>query len=349
MLTGKKTILFGAGINGRRGLNFFGYDRVYCFTDNIKAGQTFWGKPIISFDELVGIKEDYNVVLSANVESSASIAKQCEICGVSFSYLDDHISHEDFESNLRIQSFKNKHKGERCFLVGNGPSLSADDLTVLHKNSEIAFGCNAISRIFDDTPWRPNYYLVIDSAFFKFQSEMLAKTEAGFKFFPALIDTNTNVDDMAVMLELFNRVQGQINYFRIVPHCRLDGVMHFSQDISKAVYVHGNVMYVLIQFAVYMGFTEIYLIGVDGGTIGYESQGENTPKGSHFYKEDEQLDKLFNSYITYAKPEIRANIEVNAYMTADEYTRKLGVRILNASRGGKLGVFERVDFDKIYV
>ena len=36
-----------------------------------------------------------------------------------------------------------------------------------------------------------------------------------------------------------------------------------------------------------------------------------------------------------------------AYETAEKISRKMGVRIYNATRGGKLDSFERVDFDLI--
>ena len=36
-----------------------------------------------------------------------------------------------------------------------------------------------------------------------------------------------------------------------------------------------------------------------------------------------------------------------AYIAANEYAKEHGVKILNATRGGKLEAFERVDFDSI--
>ncbi len=36
-----------------------------------------------------------------------------------------------------------------------------------------------------------------------------------------------------------------------------------------------------------------------------------------------------------------------AYMSLREYAKEHGIRVLNATRGGKLEVFERVNFDKL--
>ena len=47
-------------------------------------------------------------------------------------------------SNLpnEIKVFKNKHDGQRCFIIGNGPSLTAEDLNLL--KNEVTFAANRI-------------------------------------------------------------------------------------------------------------------------------------------------------------------------------------------------------------
>jgi hypothetical protein len=43
-------------------------------------------------------------------------------------------------SNQRLLAFKDKHKGERCIIIGNGQSLNQMDLSFL--KHEICFGTN---------------------------------------------------------------------------------------------------------------------------------------------------------------------------------------------------------------
>lgn len=62
------------------------------------------------------------------------------------------------ENIQKLVSYKNKHKGERCFLVTNGPSLTMDDLNKI--KNETSIGCNRIFSIFDKTEWRPNMWCV---------------------------------------------------------------------------------------------------------------------------------------------------------------------------------------------
>lgn len=42
------------------------------------------------------------------------------------------------ENRARLEQYRNKHAGERCFILGNGPSLKKTDLSLLKR--EISFG-----------------------------------------------------------------------------------------------------------------------------------------------------------------------------------------------------------------
>ena len=59
----------------------------------------------------------------------------------------------------KLKQFKNTHKGETCFIIGNGPSLKVGDLTRIHELGIPSFAFNRIFCIFDETPWRPTYYI----------------------------------------------------------------------------------------------------------------------------------------------------------------------------------------------
>ena len=63
-------------------------------------------------------------------------------------------------NNLRIRRMRNRWRGQRCFVVGNGPSLDPDDLDALA--GEFTFASNKIYKIFPRTVWRPTAYMVVD-------------------------------------------------------------------------------------------------------------------------------------------------------------------------------------------
>ena len=86
-----------------------------------------------------------------------------------------------------------------------------------------------------------------------------------------------------------------------------------------------------MQFAIYMGFKEIYLIGLDTNYNNYKND-------NHFYFESPN-EKHIPFFV---------DVVFNAYQVARHYAERHGIKIYNATRGGKLEVFERVNFDDLF-
>ena len=63
-------------------------------------------------------------------------------------------------NTAKLKQFHNIHTGERCFIIGNGPSLKIADLEKI--KNEYTFGANRIYELFDKTDWRPRYYCLQD-------------------------------------------------------------------------------------------------------------------------------------------------------------------------------------------
>lgn len=80
----KKIVLFGCGQFGHDALIFFGSENIDCFCDNNRAlcGAKRYGKPIISFEELIKRHKDVVVVITIAGMGSCEIAEQCEKNGV---------------------------------------------------------------------------------------------------------------------------------------------------------------------------------------------------------------------------------------------------------------------------
>ena len=105
----------------------------------------------------------------------------------------------------------------------------------------------------------------------------------------------------------------------------------FSENLSQKSYVGGTIVYTCIQLAVYMGFREIYLLGVD-----FTGAGEHGSKYNHFYSEKELTSVSYTD-------QVKA-----AYEKARKYADEHGIKIYNATRGGNLEIFERVNFDDLF-
>ena len=83
-------------------------------------------------------------------------------------------NYEKTSAGKRLATYKNRYKGQRCFLVGNGPSLKAEDLTRLHQAGEITFAFNRVYNIFEDTPWRPTFYISQDEKMLAGSADMVS-------------------------------------------------------------------------------------------------------------------------------------------------------------------------------
>ncbi len=116
----------------------------------------------------------------------------------------------------------------------------------------------------------------------------------------------------------------------------------FRNNPLRAFQEGGTVTYHLLQLAVMMGFTEIYLLGID---FNYSLHVDN--KGN-IIRDDSVKDYAFNDKAAnYTMPNLEASYY--SYCSAEEYckNRNYDVRIYNATRGGKLEMFKRVNLDEL--
>jgi hypothetical protein len=229
---------------------------------------------------------------------------------------------------FKLNRFNNKHLDRRCFIIGNGPSLNAEDLDKL--KSEITFAFNRIYYLFDQTDWRPTYYCSEDEKTILKSLKEINNLKLENKFFPVNYPWDYKIKFKNANYYIFKF--GNSNVEPV-----------FSEDIVKGIYWGNTVAYTAIQLAVYMGIKEIYLLGVDHNfSKMVNDKGEvvidDTVKD--YFTEKYNMDKE-DLYIP------NVEISTRAFTAAKKYADKNNIKIFNATRGGKLEVFERVDFDKI--
>lgn len=222
-----------------------------------------------------------------------------------------------------LRKFYNKHKGERCFLIANGPSLKNTDLTLI--KNDVSIGMNRIYLLFDE-----NFY----STYFTTVNELVisefAKDIANLK-----CDKFVNWKQRNLFKD-----SDDMRYF-FVNQSLNDG---FSEDISKGVYSGGTITYISLQLAYYMGFSEVILIGLD-----HNFQDKGTPNKTEVRTGDDynhfhpdyfpkgmkwQLPDLYRSELAYAK--------------ARKVFENDGRRILDATINGKCEVFDKVDYYSLF-
>ncbi|MGG7620227.1 6-hydroxymethylpterin diphosphokinase MptE-like protein [Bacillus coreaensis] len=229
-----------------------------------------------------------------------------------------------------IRTLKNIHLNKRCFIIGNGPSLTVEDLDKL--KNEITFAFNRIYYIFDKTDWRPTYYCSEDDKTIFKSKEEINNLKIENKFFPVNFPWDYKIHFKNAKYYIFKFGDRNVE-------------PKFSENIVKGIYWGNTVAYTAIQMAVYMGIKEIYLLGVDHNfSKMVNDKGEIViDKTAKDYFTKEYNNDKEDLYIP--------NIEVStrAFTAAKKYADKHNIKIFNATRGGKLEVFERVDFDKIII
>lgn len=234
------------------------------------------------------------------------------------------------EDSKRIAGMKDAYRGKRCFIIGNGPSLKTDDLDKL--KNEFTFGANRIYEIFDKTDWRPVFYIANDGNFIDENWEKIS----GFKNTISFLEYRNIRSRKASknIIGICREANFAINRWN-------DKSIHISEDISKSFSNGYTVTFTAIQLAIYMGFSEIYLLGVD---FSYSIVRDKRGK----LHKDDTVQNYFNGK-TYDATVQNYESTLFAYQKAEEYCKTHNIKICNATRGGKLEVFERVDFDEVLI
>jgi hypothetical protein len=240
-----------------------------------------------------------------------------------------------FDNQRRLAQLKDRHLGQRCFIIGNGPSLLVQDLDRLKK--EITFASNRIYLAFDQTGWRPTYYTVIDILV----AEQYAQT---ISTLPLKKILSSDIRFAMPFVKDVTWVHSLDN-----PTIEDDKVNPlFSHNLRMGAYGGWTVIYLQLQIAFYMGIREVYLLGVD---FNYEiptPSGEMSIHGPVIKQQGQQN----HFHPDYRKPGERwtmprPDIQYRAFLSAKKAFELQGGKIYNASRTTFLDVYSLVDFDEI--
>lgn len=247
-------------------------------------------------------------------------------------YIGRKIAKEQYEAEKeqldKLLRFKDIHLGKRCFIIGTGPSLATADLENL--NGEICFASNRIFEIFPQTSWRPTYYMNQDMLLIeKFASE-IRELKAVAKFVP--IDAKK-----------FFKESIDFDYFVLRHKEYYPKQAEFSTNLCKYLGQGFTVTYGAIQMAHWMGFKEVYLLGIDHNySISLDEKGHPVfdTKAQDYFAGSKASNKGLNL------PRIAES--TIAYYTAQAFVKDHdGFFIYNATRGGKLEAFPRKALEDI--
>lgn len=227
------------------------------------------------------------------------------------------------ESIRKLSALKNQHKGERCVIIGNGPSLNQTDVERIRH--EYTFGLNRIYLAWKDWGFSTSFYLSINDLVI----EQCAHEISGLEI-PLFISWRARrwISPQDNLHYLYTTYTGK----------------KFGKDASRRLWEGATVTFTALQLAYHMGFSTVVLIGVDHNFVSkgdpnqtIVSEGDDP---NHFNPE------YFGKGFRWQLPDLDTS-EI-AYELARKTYQADGRQVLDATIGGKLQVFPKVDYDEYF-
>jgi hypothetical protein len=231
------------------------------------------------------------------------------------------------ESIRRLAELKDIHKGKRAFIIGNGPSLNQTDLGRL--KNEVTFAMNRFYLAFPELGFTTSYICVTND----------------------LVVEQFAADLAALPIPKFIAWRSHRHFSQQLPITQLPTFVYtsytgpkFSQDARGRVWEGGTVTNLALQLAFHMGIEKAILIGVDHNFV---DKGEaNKTIVSEGDDQNHFMPNYFGKGVKWQLPDLDTS-EIG-YTFAREAYRKAGREVVDATVGGKLMIFRKVDYDSLF-
>ena len=226
-----------------------------------------------------------------------------------------------WRSIRRCEALRNRHRGQRCFVLGNGPSLRQTDLSRLRHHHTI--GTNRIYLLFDQLGFSTTYYVSVNRL--------------------VIEQCRKEISELPMPKFLSWECRDVARFTESTIFIRRSAGPAFYSDVSLGYWEGATVTYAALQVAYHLGFEEVVLLGVDHSFATKGKPNEEVVSDgddpNHFNPQ------YFGKGFRWQLPDLETS-EL-AYTIADFVYRESGRRIVDATVGGQLRVFQRVDFDSL--
>lgn len=236
------------------------------------------------------------------------------------------------ENERRINSFYNAYRGHRAFLIGNGPSLNDCDLSLLR--NEITIGVNSIFFKIEELGGLPTHFVVEDNFVAEDRCEQINALKGTNKWFGNYLRYCLEGDD--------------VNWLNVrMRYDDYNGFPYFSKDAAREVWTGGSVTYICMQLAFFFGVKDLYLIGFDHHYVVPEETKIEGFAYTSLVDDPNHFDPSYfgKGYRWHAPMTERMEL---GYRRAGKVFDQFGRRIYNATVGGRLDVFERVEYKSLF-
>ena len=243
------------------------------------------------------------------------------------------IRKKDKQNFEKWKLLKDKYKGERIFVIGNGPSLNKTPLYLLQDEYTMCF--NRINLMYERVNWKPDFYVVVDDLVIKdsykeINQEIIPTVK--YAFFPDIHPSNLDV-------KKYIEQKDNVYWF-------ISDNPEFRADLPNCGH-NKTVVNAGLQIAAFLGFTEIYLLGVD---MDFENQKVKKLTSRDWEANEDDPNhfdpRYFQKGRKYHNPTVVEMLE--QFEKGKKFFEGLGVKIINAGINGKLEIFPRVDFNSLF-
>ena len=232
----------------------------------------------------------------------------------------------------KIRNLHNSVKGNRIWIIGNGPSLKETNLKPL--KNEITIGTNSIFLNYDNMGFEVTHYVVEDYLVAEDRAEEIANLQGSTKWFGNYLKYS--------IPHTSNTLWSNVS----VDYRTFQGWPKFGRDAGRLMFCGGTVTYLCIQLAYYLGASEVILVGVDHS---YVVPDDEPLEGNTLTSTRDDVNHFHSDYFGKGKrwhlPRVD-RMELS-YVQAEKVFKDDGRKILNATKGGMLEVFERADYDSL--
>jgi len=271
-----------------------------------------------------------------------------------FNYVNDFRNYHDFLKHRNLIktniNLKNKHKGEKCFILGSGPSINDEDLKPL--KNEIVFALNnfyvhddfseimrgEVEKYYMTAPIHPPQ---TETEWKDWFSDMEQHMPKNVNLIFGISNQNNNIKSILSHHNLFVNFKKYWYYAGI----NINDYYNYKQrdiDITRMTWIADTISIYSIIVAIYMGFSEIYLLGMDHNYICNNKSNYRFYKdGIHQNDEDERMlkDTSLTKHLSFSIYKIFHQYELLSNNSDTE--------IYNTSRNSLLDIFEYVTFKDI--
>ena len=248
-------------------------------------------------------------------------------CLAKLMFLSDSKSRSIVKKNI---TFKGRHAGQRCFILGTGPSLN--DLTeaqVKQLGSEVVFGLNSLHKSQIGRTLRPSYYALVDNNFWETLQHTYAEVVSEYKDSPPVFITDPRAK--GVVEALHKECEAIYLYAKKYP------IHEVSFELDRDIYGLMNVVSVCIASAMYMGFKEIYLLGCDYSAFCSYGHG-------HCYDDEEEMGSVSYNLAFYLK---YYHITTEFHYLIAKLAKKHGIQVVNLTDVSLLDAYPRLPVNTV--